>query len=334
MTGERLVVFPDADPDLVDQLRDMEGMLAGVAHLRVFVGRPSSTEEYTRRIGAANALLLGWGLPTDVLEAAPLLEAVSFLGTGASNFVDLETSARRGITVMNVPGYSDSAVAEHTLALILAAIRRIVEYDRLVKDGGWGFSGFTRELDTTTLGILGLGGIGTRVARLASALGMRVVAWTRSGRRGEVRDGTRLDALDAVLAQSDVVSLHLPFVPDTAGILSAARLAAMRPGAILVNTSRAELVDEQALIEALEHGPLALAAFDVLSQEPPPADHRLLRLPNVVLTPHVAFATREASERMLRTAIENLVAYFAGKPSHVVSEPTRALQEGGWMSGG
>lgn len=327
MTGEPLVVFPDADPDLLDQLREARGLLAGVGELRVFVGRPSSTEEYRRRIAGASALLLGWELPTDVLEATPSLEAISFLGSGVSNFLDLEASARAGITVMNVPRYGDAAVAEHTLALILACIRRVVEYDRSVKEGAWGVTGLSRELQATTLGILGLGGIGTRVARLASALGMRVVAWTRSGSPGEVRDGTRLDALESVLSASDVVSLHLPLVPDTAGILSAARLARMRPRSVLVNTARAELVDEEALIEALEHGPLAGAALDVLWNEPPPADHRLLQLTNVVVTPHVAFATREASERMLSTAIENLVGYFGGESRHVVSDATGANRQ-------
>jgi D-3-phosphoglycerate dehydrogenase / 2-oxoglutarate reductase len=321
MTGSRLVVFPDADPDLLDQVRDAEGMLAGVAELRVYVGRPASHDEFRTRIRGASALLLGWDLPTDPLDAAPALEAISFLGSGVSNFVDLDASARAGITVMNVPRYGDSAVAEHTLALMLAAVHRVVEYDRLVKDGGWAVSGLSRELDTMTLGVLGLGGIGARVAHLASRLGMSVVAWTRSGRPGEVRDGVRLEELDTVLAQSDVVSLHLSLAPETVGIVSRARLAAMKPGAILVNTARAELVDEVALIDALERGPLASAALDVLWREPPPAGHPLLAMRNVMITPHVGFATREASERMVRTGIENLVGYFAGEPRNVVSPP-------------
>lgn len=321
MTVERLVVFPDADADLLDQLRDAQSMLGDVAEMRVCVGRPASLDEYRNRIRGASALLLGWELPTDVLDAAPALEAVSFLGSGVSNFLDLEACARAGITVMNVQRYGDAAVAEHTLALILAAVHRVVDYDRLVKEGGWGVRGMRRELDTMTLGILGLGGIGIRVAHMASRIGMSVVAWTRSGRPGDVRDGVRLDALDAVLSESDVVSLHLPLVRETAGIVSHARLAAMKPGAILVNTARAELVDEVALIEALKRGSLASAALDVFWREPPPAGHPLLDLENVIITPHVAFATREASERMMRTAIENLVGYFAGEPRHVVGVP-------------
>jgi phosphoglycerate dehydrogenase-like enzyme len=249
---------------------------------------------------------------------------ISFLGSGVSNFLDLTACARAGITVMNVPRYGDSAVAEHTLALILAATRRIAEYDRLVRDGGWGVTGLSRELGTTTLGILGLGGIGTRVAQLSSRLGMPVIAWTRSGRSGRERGGAKLAPLDAVLSESDVVSLHLPLVPETVGIVSRARMANMKPGAILVNTARAELVDEDALIEALERGRLAGAALDVLWQEPPPVGHRLLQLPNVLITPHVAFATREASERVMRTAVENLANYFAGGPRHVVTAPARA----------
>jgi glycerate dehydrogenase len=120
------------------------------------------------------------------------------------------------------------------------------------------------------------------------------------------------------VAESDVLSLHLPLVPDTAGILSRARLQAMKPGSILINTARAELVDEEALIEVLERGPLGAAALDVLWKEPPPAGHGLLELPNVVITPHVGFATREASVRLLSTGIDNLVGYFAGEPRHVV----------------
>lgn len=322
MTVERLVVFPDADADLLDQLRDAAGVLDGVAEMRVCVGRPASLDEYRTRIRGANAVLLGWELPIDVLDAAPALEAVSFLGSGVSNFLDLEACAGAGITVMNVPRYGDRAVTEHTFALILAAVHRVVEYDRLVKQGGWGMLGMSRELDTMTLGILGLGGIGTRVAQMATRMGMSVIAWTRSGRPGEVRDGVRLEALNSVLSESDVVTLHLPLVPETAGIVSRPRLAAMKPGAILVNTARAELVDEVALIEALERGALAAAALDVLWREPPPAGHPLLQLENVIVTPHVAFATSEASERMMRTGIENLVHYFAGEPRHVVSVPS------------
>lgn len=319
MTGDRLVVFPDADPDLDSQLDQSGGdLLGGLATLRVFVGRPSSTDEYIDRVAGASALLLGWDLPTPVIEVVPSIEAVSFLGSGVSNFVDVEAASRAGVTVMNVPRYGDTAVAEHTLALVLAAMRRIVEYDHLVRGGGWGVAGFARELDTTTLGLLGLGGIGGRVAGLASSLGMRVVAWTRSGRPGEVRSGATLRPLDAVLAESDVVSLHLPLAPGTEGILSGERLAQMRPGSILVNTARAELVDESGLVAALEYGPLAAAALDVSWSEPPPADHPLLRLENVILTPHVAFATREASQRLLTVGIQNIVDYFGGRPHNVV----------------
>jgi D-3-phosphoglycerate dehydrogenase / 2-oxoglutarate reductase len=327
MTGERIVVFPDADPDLADQLPRVAGMLDGLADLRVFVGRPESLDEYRRRVAEANAVLLGWDLPSDVLVAAPQLEAVSFLGSGVSNFLDLEAARLAGITVMNVPRYGDSGVAEHTLALILASIRKIVQYDRMVKEHGWGVTSLSRELGALTLGVLGLGGIGTQVAELASRLGMQVVGWTRSGRPGELRDGVRLATLDAVLSSSDVVSLHLPLTSSTVGILSRGRLQAMRRGAILVNTARAELVDEAGLIAAVEHGPLALAALDVLWKEPPPAEHPLLRLPNVILTPHVAFATEEASERMVRTAVENLVGYFTGEPRNVVAGAARARSE-------
>lgn len=322
MTGRPLVVFPDADPDLLDLLHDAAATLNSAADLRVFAGRPASVEEYCRRIDGANALLLGWELPTEVINASPELEAISFLGHGVSNFLDLQACAQAGITVMTVPRYGDAAVAEHTLALILASIRGVVQYDALVRAGDWRVTGLARELATTTLGIVGLGGVGTRVAKMASRLGMPVIAWTRSGRPGEVRDGTRLTRLDTVISQSDVVSLHLPLAPDTVGILSADRLATMRPGAILVNTARAELVEEEALIAALRHGPLALAAFDVFWQEPPAADHPLLQMRNVILTPHVAFATADASKRMVRTAVDNLVGYFAGEPRHVVLAST------------
>jgi D-3-phosphoglycerate dehydrogenase len=318
MIGDRVVVFPDADPDLLDLLGDAQAPLAGLAELRVFAGRPASIAEYRTRIRGASALLLGWDLPTGALDAAPALEAVSFLGSGVSNFLDLDACARAGVTVMNVPRYGDSAVAEHSLALMLAALHKVVAYDRLVREGGWEVTGLSRELEAITLGVIGLGGIGARVAQLGLRLGMPVIAWTRSGRPGDVRAGARLGALDDVVAESDVLSLHLPLVPDTAGILSRARLQAMKPGSILVNTARAELVDEEALLEALERGPLGAAALDVLWKEPPPAGHRLLELPNVVITPHVGFATREASMRLLSTGIDNLVGYFAGEPRHVV----------------
>ena len=280
--------------------------------------------EYEARISNATAIMIGWALPVEVMRKAPRLEVISYLGTGAANMIDLDEAAARGITVSNTPGYGDNAVAEHALALLFAAARDVPRLDRTLRTEGWNQLDPGFELRGKKLGVIGLGGIGSRVAELAGALGMEVLAWTRNPSPERARrSGVTFAPLETVLAESDVVSLHLLLTPETENMLGAAELDRMKPGAVFINTARAELVDEAALVERLRSGHIGAAGLDVYLQEPLPTDHPLLGLDNVTATPHVGFNTPEATMAMVDLAIDNLVHYFAGDPINVVAAPGR-----------
>jgi glyoxylate reductase len=227
--------------------------------------------------------------------------------------IDLAACAARGVVVTNTPGVLDDAVADLALALILAVRRRVVEGDRLVRSGAWADSWvggkLAEELSGSTLGLVGLGRIGSAVARRAVGFDLRVLYTRRSGAASEIGEHR---ALDELLAESDVVSIHVPLTAETERLLDARRLALLRDGACLVNTARGEIVDEQALVAELVSGRLR-AGLDVFAHEPhvPP---ELLGLPNVVLTPHIGSATRQTREAMTRLVVDNVLAVERGGP--------------------
>ena len=239
-------------------------------------------------------------LPTAALRLCSGLKHVVFLGTGARSYMNPKELAELGITVHIIRGYGDTAVAEHAIALMFAAARGIARMDRDMRAGQW-----TRvegpQLTGKTLGLIGYGGIGAEVARIARGIGMRVLAWNRTPRLG---DGVEFVPLPRLLADSDVISLHLLLNDETRGFLRAEHLAQLRPDAILVNTARGALVDEAALLAALASGRLRHAALDVFDTEPMPAGHKLTGLPNVTLSAHSGFRTPEASETLLRRAMD------------------------------
>lgn len=237
-------------------------------------------------------------MPTELVAQCGALKHIVFLGTGAASYMNPAELAARGVTVHTIKGYGDTAVAEHAMALMLSACRDVAAMDRSIRSGTWS----TREgvqLRGKTLGIIGLGGIGREVARIGRGLGMEVIAWNRTA-----RDGENLVALDALLARSDVISLHLALNDDTRGFLGAAQIARMKPGVILINTARGALVEESALIEALRSGPIRHAGLDVFHAEPLRPDHPLATMANVTLTAHAGFRTLEASMTLLRRAID------------------------------
>jgi len=264
------------------------------------------------------------------LQALPELRYVGVLATGY-DVVDVQAAAERSIVVTNVPAYGTASVAQMTFALLLELCHHIALHAGAARAGRWSASGeFSHterpllELAGLTLGIVGLGRIGRAVARTGAAFGMDVIAAasraapsTVAGEAQDVR--VEIVALDRVFERADVLSLHCPLTRETAGIVDAARLAHMKPSALLINTARGGLIDEAALRLALEQRKLAGAALDVLSVEPPPADHPLLTAPNCLVTPHIAWATRASRERLLRAAIENVAAYLAGRPRNVVT---------------
>jgi glycerate dehydrogenase len=273
-------------------------------------------------------LLLTNKTPIDgaAIAQLPDLRYIGVLATG-TNIVDVAAARARGIVVSNVPDYGADSVAEHTLALMLEASKHLARHLAAARDGGWSaqpdFSFSVSEirlLAGRTLGVVGLGAIGRRVAELARAFKMTVLAARREGdtSRPESDGQIRRCTLDEMLRAADFVSLHCPLTEQTQRLINAERLARMKPGAILINTARGALVDEPALAAALRSGSLAAAYLDVLGVEPPPAAHPLLGLPNCWITPHVAWASQEARGRLMDIAVRNVQAFLAGTPIHVV----------------
>jgi D-3-phosphoglycerate dehydrogenase len=247
-------------------------------------------------------------MPTELVAQCKALKHIVFLGTGAASYMDIAELRDRGVMVHTIKGYGDIAVAEHTIALVLAAARDVARMDREVRIGIW-TPQEGMQLNGKTLGVIGVGGIGREVARMARGLGMEVVGYNRTPRADA---GLALTDIDTLLAKSDVVSLNLVLNDETRGFLDAARIARMKPGAILVNTARGALVDEAALVAALQSGHLRHAGLDVFDAEPLAADRPLAKLANVTLTSHAAFRTKEASETLLRRAID-IVKVITGK---------------------
>ena len=252
-----------------------------------------------------------------LITANPLLEFVSSMSVGVDH-VDVAALTARGIPLGHTPGVLVETTADTAFALLLAAARRISEADCFVRQGAWRrenrwspdfFTG--KDVSGATLGVLGLGAIGQAVARRAAAFGMRVLAWNRGQR--EVPGVTQVP-LDELLAEADFLSVHLALTDETRGLLDAGRIAAMKPGAVLVNTARGGIVDEHALAEALSQGHLYAAGIDVFEEEPVPADNPLLSLPNVVLAPHIGSATAATRARMADMAADNAIAALRGLP--------------------
>lgn len=249
------------------------------------------------------------------IDACPTLKVISKHGVGVSN-IDVAAATARGIPVYVTPGANAQSVAELTLALMFAAARRVPWMDRELRAGRWARAQDGMELQGRTLGIVGFGQVAQRVARVCLALGMRVAAFdpALAGAAARPADVDCCDTLDALLAASDVVSLHIPLTAQTRGLIGAAQLAAMKPGAILVNTARGEVVDEAALVAALRSGQLHAAGLDTMAVEPLPADSPLLALGNVVLTPHVGGSTPAALAAMASGAVRNVLGYLQGTP--------------------
>jgi D-3-phosphoglycerate dehydrogenase len=240
-----------------------------------------------------------------LLKDCTSLRTIVFLGTGASSYIDVSAAEELGIRVRIIRSYGDRTIAEHAFTLILAAARGVAAMDRGIRAGKWDpLAGI--ELNGKRLGVIGTGAVGTELIRMASAFGMETCAWSRRGVPSELP--CKSVTLDELLKTSDVISLHLALNSETKGFLNSSRLAMLRRGAILVNTARGALVDEAALVEALRTNRIAHAALDVFETEPLRSNHELGSLPNVTLTAHAAFKTREASYRLTKMGFELLRA--------------------------
>jgi D-3-phosphoglycerate dehydrogenase / 2-oxoglutarate reductase len=239
-------------------------------------------------------------MPTEQIAQCKSLRHIVFCGTGAASYMDVQALKERGVTVHTYKGYGDTAVAEHTIALMFACARDLALADRRIRDGRWQpLEGV--QLFGKTLGVIGLGGIGGEVARIGAGIGMTVIGWNRTPRPDVAVPQV---ALEELLERADVISLNLLLSDETRGFLDASRVDRIRPGAILVNTARAALVDEEALVNALTSGRISRAGLDVFHSEPLKPDHPLAKLDNVTLSPHAAFRTPEASQNLIRRALD------------------------------
>lgn len=300
MENDVRAVFVDAN----DTLSAVAERLLRTGDPQVSINRnPAVTpDELPDVLGDAEVAIIDHThLPTPVAARCPNLRHVVFLGTGARSYMDPEELAGRGIAVHTIKGYGDTAVAECAFALMWTAAKGFARMDREMRAGNWLRTDGV-QLTGKTLGLIGFGGIAAELARLALGAGMKVIAWNRSAKS---HPGVDFVSLDEVLAKSDVVSLHLLLTDETRGLISAGRIAAMKPGVILINTARGALVDEAAMIAALRSGHIHHAGLDVFTVEPMPAGHVLTTLDNVTLSAHSAFRTPEASDNLIGAALDH-----------------------------
>ncbi len=263
-------------------------------------------------------------LTAEMIAAMPKLEYIGVLATGYNN-VDIEAARQRGIVVANVPAYSTASVAQLAFAHILNITMQVQHHSEEVHKGRWEhnrdfcfWDNTLIELEGKTIGLVGFGNTGQATAAIALGFGMKVLAYT-SKSQDRLPEGVRSVSMDELFRSSDIVSLHCPLTPDTRGLVNAERIAQMKPTAILINTSRGPVVDERALADALNAGRLYAAGVDVLSSEPPKADNPLLTAKNCYITPHIAWATKEARERLMAITTENVRAFLAGHPINDVT---------------
>jgi D-3-phosphoglycerate dehydrogenase len=313
------IVFPDG-AGCVQHQSDLDP-LRKLGQVDFHDGVPSDKAQLIERVRPADAVVLDYSvMDAEVLRACERLKFVSFLGIGYASCIDVAEATRRGIAIAYTPDYGATSVAEHALAMILALTRHIGPAFVSAREGKWEPGRFVgMELRGKTLGIVGLGPIGSEMARLGAGLGMRLLGWTRRASPERRVHGVTLVPLEELFAAADVVTLHLAHTQDSHGIISRALLERMQPGAWFVNTARARLVDNDALASLLRSGRIRGAALDVHDTEPPPVEYAFRSLPNVLITPHIGYNTAEASSNMLRIAIATVDAFARGERLHVVN---------------
>lgn len=318
MSRYRVLVTDYAWPTL-----DVERSLLDTVDAALIVAEPGGPDKLIEPARDVDAILTCWRqIPPAALETASRCRIVSRYGIGLDN-IPVDRATELGIVVTNVPDFCLEEVAEHTLALIFACARRIVTFAAATQRGEWNLTaapGLPR-LSQQTLGLVGYGNIARTLARKAHALGMRIIAYTpRLAADALSPWGRATNDLDTLLAAADYVSLHVPLTESTRGLIDAAALRKMKPSAYLINTARGAVVDEDALVQALTEGWIAGAALDVMTTEPPPADHPLLALDNVIATPHAAFYSEPALVDLATKAAQHVLQVLQGHvPDHVVN---------------
>lgn len=315
-----LVVVPVSIPSMTPLLLEHLDDFAGLARVRIHTDWTDDEDALADRMaGARVAMSTGFRAPASLLaRIAPDVRCITFCGTGAVSFIDLEAARRCGITVCNAVHYGDNAVAEHAIALMFELTHRVGELNARTHAGGWP-SADIAELGGRTLGLVGFGGIGRRVARLARGLGMRLLVWDRRPDGAALAElgATRAERMEDVFAGADVVSLHLALNDGTRGIIGPRHLDLIRSGGMLVNTARAELIAPGAMLERLRRGDI-LAAVDVTDPEPLPDDDPLRALPNLVITPHVAWRSDRALRALVEQNVRSATAFLRGERYQVI----------------
>ena len=283
-------------------------------------------EKTVERIGDAPVILTNkTAITKEILDQCPAIRYIGVLATGY-NVVDVKAAAQKGIVVTNIPSYGTDAVAQYAFALLLELCHHVGLHDESVKAGEWEncqdfcyWKTPLMELAGKTVGLIGFGRIGQKTGAIARAMGMKVLAYDRFQRPELENENCRYVSLEQLLAASDVISLHCPLLPETKGVINRDTISRMKDGVLIINTSRGDLVVEKDLAEALISGKVAGAAADVVSTEPIRGDNPLLKAPNMIITPHMAWGAKESRGRLMNQAVENLKAFLSGNPVNTVS---------------
>ena len=293
--------------------------LQSVGDLKIFKEPPKTPEELKKRIEAADIVIVGWtDLTRPIINSAKGLKMVSIWAT-TCHYVDLKAAKEKGIVVTHVPCYATEAVAEHVFALLLAAVRKLPLADKHVRQGNFDWRPFGgSELAGKTLGIIGTGAIGCRVAEIAKAFKMQILAYDKYPNLKKAEEiGMKYVDFNTLLKESDFVTLHVTLTSETEKMLGKKEIEAMKKGAVIINSSQGKVIDEKALIHALKSGKLSYAGLDVFEEEPPAKDNPLFKLDNTVLSPHIGFHTVEAAKRCTDICVDNVVKFLEGHKQNV-----------------
>ena len=293
--------------------------LRSIADLKIFDDIPKTPNDLKERIKEADIVIVGWSHLTEgIIKSAEKLKMVSIWAT-TCHYVDLEAAKKRGIAVTHVPGYATEAVAEHAFAMLLAAARKLLQADRHVRRGEFDWRPFRgRELAGKTLGMIGTGAIGCRVAEIGKAFKMKLLAFDKYPNFERAEEiGMEYVGLQTLLKESDIITLHVPLTQETEGLIGKKEIEVIKSGCILINTSQGKIIDEKALINALKSRKLSCAGLDVFEEEPPQKDNLLFKLDNTVFSPHIGFHTVEAAKKCTDICIENAMRFLEGRPQNL-----------------
>jgi glycerate dehydrogenase len=313
------IVFPEGS-GCVQGPQDLEPVKA-LGTVDYYDKPPQNKEDLIQRLKDAEVVFLDYSvMDAEVIAACPKLKFVCFFGIGYGNCIDVKAATKHGVTVSYTPGYGATAVAEFTLGMMLSLTRHIAASHYSLRHGEWLSAKFQGvDVKGKTLGIVGLGPIGADVARLGAGVGMDLIGWTRSATPDRAQHGLRLVSLEDLFSRADIVTIHLSLTAETERIISRALLGKMKSTAYFINTSRAKIVDNEALAELLQQKRIAGAALDVHEEEPVAMNYLFASLPNVLSTPHIGYNSKEAGENMLRIAYATLFAFLKGEKLHVVN---------------